>query len=735
MPGILSEISQTELLKTIMKRIITPLCLIFLCFQINAQTSPVTYTAKDIVNPYKDFFLFGSNLGYYTPWDDKQLADIAAGDKNKGIKGVGVNSLRPTLPHKFLDRWGLENKIDEFEHYTSLGIINNTVFIGYPSNEQRDWTEYCPDDPSQVFKRLYHDIWVEDNNGNIVVNQENYYARYLLKMVTLYKDHVKFWEIWNEPDLAESDLAWRQPGDPEGSWWDTNPQPCEFKLHAPIFSYIRMLRISYEVIKHIDPDAYIAVGGLGYPSFLDAIMRNTDNPNGGVVSADYPNMGGAYFDVMSFHSYPHIDGSLREWNNDLGDFDYTRHSDAAVDGLIAKKNEFEEVLHTHKYDGREYPEKVFIVTETNIPSKQFDDYIGSNKAQRNYLIKSIVAAQQNDIQQLCIYDLGEKEIESEASGSFDMMGLYESLEETPPYQQKETDGGIAYKTASDFLKFQRYDTLRTLALGLPDGIRGAAFKDPFIHTYTYVLWAETKHDQSEWVEEIPFLFPTTLLHDEIKVFEWNFSQTGEITTLRAANSIAIGASPIFIRPSTQVILPVELVTFRGYRENADVVLEWVTESEENNDRFIVEHSANARDFETIGELPGAGTTSITQYYTLKHNRALRGNNYYRLKQIDTDGTFEYSQVVVVNIESEDLFTVRPTQADDEIHVEFYDYYDRDIELVIYDVLGRKRMDQVLASGRNALSIDVRNLDAGHYFIRMKVQGEDYFTRRFLKVKL
>jgi len=45
------------------------------------------------------------------------------------------------------------------------------------------------------------------------------------------------------------------------------------------------------------------------------------------------------------------------------------------------------------------------------------------------------------------------------------------------------------------------------------------------------------------------------------------------------------------------------------------------------------------------------------------------------------------------------------------------------------------MDQVLASGRNALSIDVRNLDAGHYFIRMKVQGEDYFTRRFLKVKL
>ncbi len=718
-----------------MKRIITHLCLIFLCLQLNAQSSSlVPYTAMDTVPPYQDYFLFGSNLGYYSPWNDKQLADIAAGDKTRGIPGVGVNSLRPTLPHIFLDRWGLANKIDEFEHYTSLGIVNNTVFIGYPSDDQRDWTEYCPDDPSHVFKRLYRDIWDDGENGT-PINDENYYAVYLWEMVNLYKDHVKFWEIWNEPDLAESDLAWRERGDPEGSWWDTNPQPCEYKLHAPIFSYIRMLRISYEVIKYIDPDAYIAVGGLGYPSFLDAIMRNTDNPNGGTVDPDYPLHGGAYFDVMSFHSYPHIDGSLRDWNNDLGDFDYYRHSDAAVDGLIAKKNEFEAVLHDYGFDGRENPEKVFITTETNIPRKEFDEYIGSNKAQRNYLIKSVVAAQQNDIQQLCIYDLGEKELEPEARGSFDMMGLYESLEEFEPYQEKETDGGVAYKTTSDLLKFLRIDSTRTNTLALPEGVKGAAFKDPFADAYTYVLWAETKNDRSEWVEEIPYLFPESLGHDEVQVFEWDYSRSGQIDTVHATTSIALGASPIFIRPSTQVILPVELIAFRGFRDNADVVLEWVTETEEDNDHFVVEHSADGRDFEAIGSLPGAGTTTETQYYNLKHTRALRGDNYYRLKQVDTDGSFEYSEVIVVNIQSTDLFTVRPTQADDEVHVEFYDYYDKDIELEIYDVLGRKRMDELLPAGRNALSIDVRKLDTGHYFIRMKVQGEDYFTRRFLKVKL
>jgi len=717
-----------------MKRIITHLCLLFLCTQINAQNSSIIYTAKDTVVPYTDYFLFGSNLGYYPGWDDKQLADIAAGDKTKEIKGVGVNSLRPTLPNKFLNRWGLDNKIDEFEHYTSLGIVNNTVFIGYPSDSIRDWTEYCKDDPSQVFKKLYFDIWDNGENGT-PINDKNYYAAYLWDMVNLYKDHVKFWEIWNEPDLAESDLAWRSRGDDEGSWWDTNPQPCEYKLHAPIFHYIRMLRISYEVIKYIDPDAYIAVGGLGYPSFLDAIMRNTDNPDGGKITEDYPHQGGAYFDVMSFHSYPHIDGSMRDWNNDLGEnggFEYFRHSDAAVDGLITKKEEFEAVLHNYKYDGQEYPEKIFIVTETNIPSEEFKDYIGSVKAQRHYMIKSLVMAQQHDIQQLCIYDLGEKK---EAEGSFDVMGLYKSLEKAEPGYQKETNAGIAYKTTSDFLKFQRYDPIRTAALGLPPGIRGAAFVNPFVNTYTYVLWAETTEDQSEWVRDVPFIFPPILGHEKVVAYEWDYSDTGQFKTLQATGIIDIGPSPVFIQPSTQVILPVELVVFRGYRENADVLLEWVTESEENNDRFIVEHSADARDFEAIGELPGAGTTSETKYYELKHTRALRGNNYYRLKQIDIDGSFEYSEVVVVNIESTDLFTVRPTQADDEIHVEFYDYYDKDIELAIFDVLGRKRMDEVLPSGRNAISIDVDKLDTGHYFIRMKVKGEDYFTRRFLKVKL
>ena len=97
------------------------------------------------------------------------------------------------------------------------------------------------------------------------------------------------------------------------------------------------------MIKSVDPDAYVTVAGTGFPSFLDAILRNTDNPEDGSVTAEYPLGGGAYFDVMGFHSYPAIDGSLREWNNDIPGFEYYRHSDAAAEGIVKRQAKFQSV--------------------------------------------------------------------------------------------------------------------------------------------------------------------------------------------------------------------------------------------------------------------------------------------------------------------------------------------------------------------------------------------------------
>jgi len=193
----------------------------------------------------------------------------------------------------------------------------------------------------------------------------------------------------------------------EGSWWDNNPDPCEYKMRAPVFHYIRTLRIAYEVIKQVQPDALVATGGVGYPSFVDAICRNTDNPNDGKVTTDYPLGGGAYFDVLSFHCYPHIDGSLKKWNMSKFRHDLFRHTDKAAQGVVDAKKRFEKVLKKYGYNGQKFPEKHWILTEVNIPRIPINNQLGSDKAQRNFIIKSVVLSKRENIRQYHIYNLAE----------------------------------------------------------------------------------------------------------------------------------------------------------------------------------------------------------------------------------------------------------------------------------------------------------------------------------------
>ncbi|MFK7935315.1 MAG: hypothetical protein AB8G22_17510, partial [Saprospiraceae bacterium] len=272
-------------------------CLLLSSYQ--QGVAQISFTANDTVPAYEAGFGFGANMGWYEGWTDDQLADIAIGNPDMNVRGTGVNTLRPSLPENFVEEWGYDIRSSTFKHYGELGATDNTVFIGYPSQRHRDKIYYCDNVQSEMFDNLYRDIW-DDGEDGTPINDDNWYAAYVYKLVNEYKDNVKFWEVWNEPDYSFVYEAELPPGEP-GNWWENNPNPCDYAIHAPIFHYIRTLRISYEVIKYVDPTAYVAVGGLGFPSFLDAVMRNTDNPiDGAIDSLNYPLTGGAYFDVMSY---------------------------------------------------------------------------------------------------------------------------------------------------------------------------------------------------------------------------------------------------------------------------------------------------------------------------------------------------------------------------------------------------------------------------------------------------
>ncbi|MEL6924342.1 MAG: T9SS type A sorting domain-containing protein, partial [Bacteroidota bacterium] len=527
-----SLFEKSDLIDVIMIRIILSLLLVFgVSLSANAQ---VNFTANDKVKTFDGPFGYGSNMGVYEDWNDVDLADIG--------RDIQVNSFRPALPGWFVDFWGYDIRVDYFQQYKNRGIINNTAFIGYPPESEVEVVEHCPGKPSFMYDNMWLDIWDDGADGS-PINEANYYANYVYQLVQHYKFNVKFWEILNEPDfdlVGHSSL----PKDDPLSWWNTDPDPCHTGLKAPIQYYVRMLRISYEVIKTVDPEAYVSIAGLGYPSFLDAVLRNTDNPDGGKVTPGYPLKGGAYFDAMCYHSYPHFDGSLRYWSNAAGGFVHTRHSDAAAEGVINKKADFETVLFEYGYDGNTYPQKEWLITESNIPRRAFGEYIGSDEAQRNFIIKTLVGLQEKEIRQFHVFSISERKRENEAGSEFDVMGLFKNLDKVSKGQEQLTDMGVAFKTTALLLNNSRYDAQQTQALQLPSEVGGAAFRNQDGKTFTYVLWARTTQDRSESASA-KYSFPTSVVNQNLEYLQWDFGRSGTRGAIGPKN-IALSGTPIFL---------------------------------------------------------------------------------------------------------------------------------------------------------------------------------------------
>ncbi|MEL6866627.1 MAG: T9SS type A sorting domain-containing protein, partial [Bacteroidota bacterium] len=181
----------------------------------------------------------------------------------------------------------------------------------------------------------------------------------------------------------------------------------------------------------------------------------------------------------------------------------------------------------------------------NIPRKAFEEYIGSDAAQRNFVLKSLVACQMNDIAQFHIYSLSETYDYTIASNGFQNMGLYEKIENKGLSSIIPTESGIAYKTMSDFLPTCQYDPQQTAALQLPNTIQGAAFLQPN-GEYRYILWARTQSDQSEQAQA-QYNFPTSFAIESLLMRHWDYSQTSNITNIQSS-SIWLSGDPQFIIP-------------------------------------------------------------------------------------------------------------------------------------------------------------------------------------------
>jgi len=135
--------------------------------------------------------------------------------------------------------------------------------------------------------------------------------------------------------------------------------------------------------------------------------------------------------------------------------------------------------------------------------------------------------------------MSESHFLDDAVSEFQLMGLFQRLFGVLPYQQIKNQQAHAYKTISDLLYGSTYDPVREAALNLPDGIRGAAFLDKNGH-YTYVLWAETTLDNSEFAEG-SFSFPDDLNISLLEKRIWDFSTNGAVEMI-SGNNISLTLS-------------------------------------------------------------------------------------------------------------------------------------------------------------------------------------------------
>ncbi|HOZ31013.1 MAG TPA: T9SS type A sorting domain-containing protein, partial [Bacteroidales bacterium] len=173
----------------------------------------------------------------------------------------------------------------------------------------------------------------------------------------------------------------------------------------------------------------------------------------------------------------------------------------------------------------------------------------------------------------------------------------------------------------------------------------------------------------------------------------------------------------YLRDGSGGLLPIKLEYFEAELFNNSVELTWQTSAEINNDYFTIERSNNGIDFKVVTTIEGAGNSSESHFYSYTDANILSGISYYRLKQTDFDGKFEYSDIVSITSTSEAAIAetsidVYPNPNNGNFSISINS--DKITCYSILDSTGRIVSNGTLNSFEN--NIDISNMPSGIYFL-------------------
>jgi hypothetical protein len=185
-------------------------------------------------------------------------------------------------------------------------------------------------------------------------------------------------------------------------------------------------------------------------------------------------------------------------------------------------------------------------------------------------------------------------------------------------------------------------------------------------------------------------------------------------------------------------IPVELASFSAVVSDDNVELSWITSTESNNQGFEIQRSKDG-EFETIGYVEGHGTTTESQAYSFTDKNVVTGKYQYRLKQLDYDGTFEYSNVIEVEVTSPSTFSLEqnyPNPFNPSTVISYQLPINGNVTLKVFDVLGNEvatLVDEYKLAGRYEVDFSAGGLSSGIYLYKLQT-GDFVDMKKMILIK-
>lgn len=198
-------------------------------------------------------------------------------------------------------------------------------------------------------------------------------------------------------------------------------------------------------------------------------------------------------------------------------------------------------------------------------------------------------------------------------------------------------------------------------------------------------------------------------------------------------------------------IPVELISFNASVNNNEVFLNWSTASETNNSHFEIQKSIDGIGYTNIGIVEGSGTTTETKHYSFTDKEIVLGKKFYRLKQVDYDGSFNFSNIVEAEISSPEKFELsqnypNPFNPTTKISYSVPSNVKSEmsnIVLKVYDVLGNEvatLVNEYKEAGSYEIEFDGSSLSSGMYIYKLTATpnggqaGSFTSTRKLVLIK-